>query len=83
MLVTGSRKGRRVNGHFREMRSRWMAMSSEFAGVLLCVGRACGEVVIVDRVGWVFVSSICANQVEECGSGGISSLGNLESWTMR
>lgn len=31
MLVTGSRKGRRVSGHLSEIRSRSMARSSESA----------------------------------------------------
>jgi hypothetical protein len=36
VLVTGSRKGRRVRGHFREMRSRSMATSSSDSGEALC-----------------------------------------------
>lgn len=87
MLVTGSRKGRRVSGHLSEIRSRSMARSSESAlaeepaRVRCC--RVFREDAAVGDLAEALVSSRWANQVEGCGRGGMASLGCLESWMMR
>src|SRR5438034_8019876 len=91
VLVTGSLNGRRVIGHLREMRSPWMARSSESGKgywpvgslLLLRLFRERAEMAeweaSLELVVTALGSGMWSNQTDGCGRGGISLPGCLVS----